>query len=246
MSRQAPGSSSQSWAEDQYDEHAELIALTSEVFGITLVPPPSHTPSRTDAPPPTQSTPTPHKKSKKKCKNEDPHTPHGPRPALSSDAGSADKSEEVSPSPGPQSSSSKGKAPPPRPVAFDAPPPLMPWFFPKAKHSGNLVAMLERTNNTLLEWCKSSCWEDTWDRMHIARHLALTLRICTQSGWHVLPFSDKTGTPTLASSLPSVGLVIPATLGPFCRLAESSAGPAPMDLDAPVLFFFFFFKSTIN
>jgi hypothetical protein len=33
---------------------------------------------------------------------------------------------------------------------------------------------------------------------------------------------------------PSVGLVIPTTLGPFHGLAESSAGPAPMDLDALV------------
>jgi hypothetical protein len=59
--------------------------------------------------------------------------------------------------------------------------------------------------------------------MHIARHLALTLKVCTQSGWHVLPFSDEAGTPTLASSLPSVSPVIPTTSGPFHGLAESSA-----------------------
>jgi hypothetical protein len=77
MSQQAPGSSKQSWAEDQYNKHAELIVLVSDIFGVTPVPP-SHTPSRMDAPPPAQTTPTPHKKGKKKCKNEDPHTPHGP------------------------------------------------------------------------------------------------------------------------------------------------------------------------
>jgi hypothetical protein len=149
MLHQAPGSSDRSWAEDQYNKHTELIALASEVFGVTPVPP-SRTPSRTDAPPPTQSTPTPHKKGKKKHKNKDPHTPRSPRLAPSSDAGSADESEEVSPSPGPQSSSSKGKAPPPQLVVFDTLPLPIPRFFPKSKHSGDLVAMLECTNNALL------------------------------------------------------------------------------------------------
>jgi hypothetical protein len=160
MSCQAPGSSGWSWAEDQYEELAELIVLTSNVFGIAPVPP-SRTPSRMDAPPPTQSTPTPRKKGKKKHKNKDLHTPCGPHPAPSSDAGSADKSEEVSPSPVPQSSSSKDKAPAPQLVVFDTLPPLMPQFFPEAKHSGNLVAMLERTNNALMGWCRSSRWEDS-------------------------------------------------------------------------------------
>jgi hypothetical protein len=41
--------------------------------------------------------------------------------------------------------------------------------------------MLERANNALLGWCRSSRWEDSWDRMRIAHHLALTLKICTQS-----------------------------------------------------------------
>jgi hypothetical protein len=176
MSHQAPGFSGWSWAEDQYDEHAELIALASDVFGVAPVPP-SRTPSRTDTPPPTQSTPTPHKKGKKKHKNEDPHTPRGPRPTPS-DAGSADESEEVSPSPVPQSSSSKDKAPAPRPVIFDTPPPLIPRFFPESKHSGDLVAMLECANNALMGWCRSSRWEDSRDRMRIAHHLALTLKIC--------------------------------------------------------------------
>jgi hypothetical protein len=70
--------------------------------------------------------------------------------------------------------------------------------------------------------------------MCIARHLALTLKICAQSGWHVLPFSDEAGAPTLTSSLPSVGPVVTATSGLFCRSAESSAGPTPMVVDALV------------
>jgi hypothetical protein len=164
----APGPDHITWS------HLKLLLVDMETCSCT--------PSRMDTPPPTQSTPTPCKKGKKKCKNEDPHTPHGPRPTPSSDAGSADESEEVSPSPGPQSSSSKGKAPPPWPVIFDTLPPPIPQFFPESKHSGNLVAMLECANNTLLGWCRSSQWEDSWDQMHIACHLALTLKIYTQSG----------------------------------------------------------------